>query len=243
MSLLSNGAALRQMLFPPACFICQKLVINDESICQKCSQTIAPLTQPHLCPRCALPLPEGALPGCCGHCLASPPAHQRAVSLFAYHDAVREAILHWKLGGDDRAIVWLLEVASTTIRQTVLPQDLLIPIPMPLQRMRQTGQHHAANLCRLIAEITGCEWEWRWLRRNGNQPRQSSLTRKQRRDNLRCAFQLDAQYQPSHKAERTIWIVDDIMTTGATLHFAARTIARQKTPSAAFTLARTLRND
>jgi len=217
--------------------------MGDEHICQKCSQTIAPLVQPRLCPRCALPLPDGALSGICGHCLASPPAHQQAVSLFAYRDAVREAILHWKLGGDDRAIGWLLEVASTTIRQTIQPQDLLIPIPMPLQRMRQTGQHHAANLCRCIAEATGCSWEWRWLRRSGNQPRQSSLTRKQRRANLRHAFQLDARYQPATTNERTIWIIDDIMTTGATLHFAAHTMARQKVLSAAFTLARTLRND
>ncbi len=234
-------SSLRHLLFPPACCICQQPIAHDATLCRRCSQAITPLPQPRLCPRCALPLPEGALPGTCGSCLNDPPAHRRAVALYAYKEAVRDAILQWKLGGDERAIDWLLTVAGDTLRQTIQPHDLLIPIPMPLARMRRTGQHHAANLCRMIAAITGCRWEWRWLRRTGNQPRQSSLSHKERRNNLRRAFTLDTDHQPTLAGDATIWLVDDIMTTGATLHFAARTLARQHHASAALALARTLR--
>jgi len=240
---LSNPAALLHLLFPPACAICRASVTDDETICRDCTRTITPLAQPRLCPRCALPLPEGAPAGVCGHCLASPPAHQRAVALFAYRDAVRRAILQWKKEGDERAVPWLLEVAGATIRDTIKPHDLLLPIPMPLDRMRERGQHHSANLCRTIAAIAGCRWQWRWLRRLGSQPRQSSLSRKERHANLRRAFTLDDRHRPAITGDTTIWLVDDIMTTGATLHHAARQLARHKIPSAAFALARTLRSD
>ncbi|MDX8409598.1 MAG: ComF family protein [Mariprofundales bacterium] len=245
MSSLSNTPAaiagkLRDLLFPPSCAFCNQPLPNDEVVCRDCVASLSPLAQPRCCPRCALPLPEGALPGICGHCLASQPAHQRAVSLFAYRDAVRQSILHWKLHGDDRAIIWLIDAAADTLRRTIRSDDLLLPIPMPLVRMRTTGQHHAANLCRTIAATTGCQWEWRWLKRRGNQPRQSSLSRQQRRANLKSAFTLNNSHRPQLTDGATLWLVDDIMTTGATLHYAARTLAKQGIPCAAFTLARTL---
>ncbi|MDQ6964723.1 MAG: double zinc ribbon domain-containing protein [Mariprofundales bacterium] len=242
MSITSISTQLRDLLFPPACLICQQALNNSASVCQECNSKITPLVQPRLCCRCALPLPAEELTSPCGTCLVNPPAHQRAISLFVYREAVRDAILRWKLGGDGRAIEWLLAIATETVRHTIQPPDLLIPIPMPLQRMRKTGQHHAANLCRAVAERTGCRWEWRWLRRCGSQPRQSALSIQKRRKNLRRAFQLDRRYQPELTTNSTIWLIDDIMTTGATMNFAARAITRYHPACGAFTLARTLRN-
>ncbi len=234
-------ARLGHLLFPPSCIFCHRPVPFGEVGCPTCLREIHPLNQNRLCPRCALPLPDGAQPGACGTCMRKPPSHQRAVALFSYEKSVRSAILNWKHSGEDRAILWLLDTAKGRLRAAITPDDLLVPIPMPLSRMRRSGYHHAAELCRMVATITGCRWTWRWLRRRGEQPRQSSLTRKERQRSLRNAFTLDARHQPSLAPESTIWLVDDIMTTGATLDGAAKIVKRAGRPASALALARTLR--
>jgi predicted amidophosphoribosyltransferase len=169
------------------------------------------------------------------------------VSLFAYQGGVREALLRWKLGSDDAAIHWLLNVAENRLTELFKPEDLLLPVPMPLARMRQSGQHHAADLCRMIAQVTGSTWDWRVLRRRGMQERQSALSGVARRKNLRKSFHVDRDYSESiglkKSMEGKLWVVDDIVTTGATLHHAAKALRPLKQPVYAFSLARTLLNE
>lgn len=183
------------------------------------------------------------MPGPCGSCLKSPPFQDETVSLFVYKGMVREAVLNWKLGGDDAAVRWLVAASEQRLKALFRPGDLLLPVPMPLSRMRQSGQHHAANLARILAETAGCRWEWRLLRRRGQQPRQSELTKVARHKNLRKDFCLNGDYLQSLQLERQedgrLWIVDDILTTGATLHYAARALRSLKRPVHAFSLTRT----
>jgi len=182
-------------------------------------------------------------PGPCGHCLNKPPAQTRTHSLYRYHGPVREAVLGWKLQGRDTAVDWLLEQAMPGLRKQVDAYALLLPVPMPLSRMRKSGQHHAANLCRRFADGTGCQWDWQLLRRIGVQPRQSALAGQARRKNLRKAFAIADDYGPrwQHLAGQveSIWIVDDILTTGSTLHFAARASLKLGKPVNVLSLART----
>jgi len=169
------------------------------------------------------------------------------VSLFAYKGGVRDALLRWKLGSDDAAIHWLLNVANGRLSEIFQPEDLLLPVPMPLSRMRKSGQHHAADLCRFISGVTGSTWDWGILRRRGVQERQSTLSGIARRKNLRKSFHVDEDYLASIRLNEgvagKIWVVDDIVTTGATLHHAAKALRPLKQPVSAFSLARTLLNE
>jgi len=169
------------------------------------------------------------------------------VSLFAYKGGVRDALLRWKLSGDDAAIHWLLGVADRRLTEIFKPEDLLLPVPMPLSRMRKSGQHHAADLCRFISGVTGSTWDWKVLRRSGEQERQSALSGIARKKNLRKSFHLDKDYMGSIQwkkgAAGRVWVVDDIVTTGATLHHAAKALRPLKQPVYAFSLARTLLNE
>lgn len=190
---------------------------------------------------------QSLAPGPCGRCLSTPPAQVNTVSLFAYKGGVREALLHWKLGSDDAAVRWLLSVADNRLTEIFKPEDLLLPVPMPLSRMRRSGQHHAADLCRMIAQLTGSTWDWRILRRRGTPVRQSALSGVARRKNLRKSFYVDEDYLESIRLKTgvagKVWIVDDIVTTGATLHHAAKALRPLKQPVYAFSLARTLLNE
>ena len=165
----------------------------------------------------------------------------QTVSLYGYEGPVREAILSWKLQGRDAGLLWLLGTAEKRLQQTFAPEDLLLPVPMPLHRMRKTGQHHAADLCRHIAGITGSRLEWRLLRRTGEQPRQSSLAGGKRRKNLGRAFSLNKDTWQNNGVKGRIWVIDDILTTGTTVRQASKALRPLKQPIHAFTLARTLR--
>ena len=135
-------------------------------------------------------------PGPCGRCLQKPPAQCHTCSLYCYHGAVRDAILEWKLHAHDAAVRWLVDAAAPTIREKIDEHSLLLPVPMPLSRMRKHGQHHAANLCKWLADDTGCIRDWHLLWRIGEQQRQSALSGQARRKNLRKAFALADDYGP-----------------------------------------------
>jgi len=60
-------------------------------------------------------------------------------------------VLDWKLNGRDAAARWLVDAALPRLSAGLEVGTLLLPVPMPLSRMRKSGQHHAANLCRWIA--------------------------------------------------------------------------------------------
>jgi len=233
---------LRNMLFPPAYLFCHTPMSDASGCCTTCLETIA-IWPDTTCKRCGIQLPPEMQPGPCGRCLQKPPAQCRTCSLYCYQGAVRDAILEWKLHGHDAAARWLVDAAMPNIRGYIDEHALLLPVPMPLSRMRKSGQHHAANLCAWLAEGTGGLYDWRILRRIGEQPRQSALSGQARRKNLRKAFALaddyDARWQDLAGRITSVWIVDDILTTGSTLHFAARASLKLAVPVNVLSLART----
>jgi len=234
-----NGA--RHLLFPPGCLFCRKVLDESDGCCPDCLQEIL-IWPVSTCMRCGSMLPQAVAPGPCGHCLHHLPAQQQTHSLYQYHGPVRDAILSWKLAGQDAGVRWLLQAAIPSLQQLITPDDLLLPIPAPLSRMRKSGQHHAANLCRWLATSTGSRLEWRLLRRIGEQPRQSALSGVARRKNLCKAFGLCDDYPSITQAlspHARLWIVDDIFTTGSTVHYAARAAIKTKLPVHVLTLART----
>jgi ComF family protein len=233
---------LSDLLFPPACPFCHAPMPSGNGCCATCLADIAIWTH-NTCARCGCELPPAMVPGPCGHCLNKPPAQIRTHSLYHYHGPVRESILAWKLQGHEAGARWLVEQSMPSLREQLDAHTLLLPVPMPLSRMRKSGQHHAANLCHWIADGTGCTWDWRLLRRIGEQARQSELSGVARRKNLRKAFALADDYRPLWQDLAAqvdeIWIVDDILTTGSTLHYAARASLKLGKPVRVLSLART----
>ena len=227
-------------LFPPCCVFCGAPVVARHACCAACTSAIHVLPR-HGCARCGLPMPAELAPGPCGSCLRRPPPQAQTISLYAYDGPVREAILNWKLEGRDAGLLWLLDAAARRLRETFAATDLLLPVPMPIQRMRRAGQHHAADLCRHIARIVHCRVNWRLLRRIGEQPRQSTLTGSERRRNLARAFRLDEEQVRNLPPDGRLWLVDDILPTGATVRYACRCLKQAGRTVHAFTLARVVR--
>ncbi|MDQ6976077.1 MAG: hypothetical protein Q9M22_05875 [Mariprofundaceae bacterium] len=142
--------------------------MGEHGCCATCFAHITVWPTCH-CPCCGFVLPESLGMGACDHCLQQAPAYRSSCSPYVYQGSVRDAILQWKRGGHDGAIHWLLHAAAPAIQGTIHAEDLLLPIPMPLSRMRQSGLHHTADCCRWLAKEYNCDWQWRLLRRKGRQ--------------------------------------------------------------------------
>ena len=80
-----------------------------------------------ICSRCGVSLTDDLAPGPCGRCLSSPPFQQQTVSLFHYQGPVRDAILGWKLGGDDAAVQWLIETSGPRLKALIQPMIFCYP--------------------------------------------------------------------------------------------------------------------
>jgi len=240
--LIRTATALRHLLFPPACLFCQSGMDKRDGCCPDCLEKIH-IWPKECCLHCGTILPAAMVPGPCGSCLQQLPVQQQTHSLYTYHGPVRDAILQWKLQGQEAGVRWLLQAAIPHLQQIISADDLLLPVPAPLSRMRRSGQHHAANLCLWLSQATAARREWRILRRIGEQPRQSSLSGTARRKNLCKAFTLCDDYRalvPPLSAHARVWIVDDIFTTGSTVHYAAQAVQKLGLPVHIFTLARTI---
>ncbi|MBF0282586.1 MAG: ComF family protein [Zetaproteobacteria bacterium] len=195
----------------------------------------------HCCQQCGRIMPRDLAPGPCGACLKKAPMAQSMHSLFIYDGMVRQALLHWKLQRQEAEVAWLLQSATTTLQAIISAHDLLIPVPMPLSRMRERGQHHTANLCKIIAQQSGAAWDWRILRRIQDTPRQSTLSGQARKTNLKHAFGIDHAHAESLASFQRVWIIDDICTTGSTLNYATRALKPHHNNIHTFAMARGLR--
>jgi len=243
MSALSIKAlqTAKNMVFPHTCPLCAKLMDEKEGCCAECLQSIAAISQ-YTCLSCGIPLNPTLAPGPCGACLKKPLPQQQTHHLYLYQGVVRDAILAWKLQGQDVALNFLLQAATPHLKQLISKDDLLLPVPMPLYRMRRSGLHHSADLCQKISNIVGCQIDTTILRRTGNHTRQSALQGKARSVNLRKAFMLrdtSSDKLSSFKDKGKIWVIDDILTTGATLRHACQVMQKTKHPIFAFSFART----
>jgi ComF family protein len=99
--------------------------------------------------------------------------------------------------------------------------DVVIPVPLHRRRLRWRGFNQAALLSRAVADRINCSLDVAILVRITNSPPQTSQDRSQRRQNVRGAF---AVTRPDRLANRRVLLVDDVMTTGATLDECARTM-------------------
>jgi ComF family protein len=228
---MSSGFALAalDLIFPALCPICRARLDagRRDPICGGCWRAITRLGPPW-CDVCgaASPVdgPERARHGRdgspCSTCSTAPPAYDYARSAAVYEGPLREALLAFKFSGR-RALARPL--AALVMEQCVaaMPADIEAVVPVPLARARehQRGFNQAALLARKIARRLEIPTRPRWLARVRATLPQSDLPATARRANVRGAFRASR-----HVAGRHVLLVDDILTTGATLGECARVL-------------------
>lgn len=169
------------------------------------------------CPVCALPGTGGAV---CGACLKRPPAFSETVAAFRYAFPVDILIQQLKYGGRTVAAAYLGDHLLARLEGRRRP-DLILPMPLHPNRLRERGYNQAALLAGRLAGRLGVAMAPTLLRRRRDTPAQVGLPIEARRGNVRHAFACGADLGGARVA-----LVDDVMTSGASLAELARVVKR-----------------
>jgi len=218
----SSGRGLLDLALPPLCLRCDTVVTAAGSFCAACWQKLAFITAPH-CPLCGVPyeLERGDLP--CPTCLTAPARYKQARAAVAYDEASRGLVLGFK-HADQTHLADALARLMLQAGRGLLEDDVLLA-PVPLHRWRIFRRCY--NQSALLAERIGHKSQRRavldlLLRRRATQP-QASLKAVARARNVRDAFAVNPRHA-ALVAGRVIVVVDDVLTTGATVDDCSRAL-------------------
>lgn len=203
-------------LLPPRCLLCGEPGSGGRDLCAACLRS---LPRNHCaCPRCAIPL---AVPGTCGRCLRREPLVHASRAAFVYAPPVDQLLTRYKFHNDLAAGRLLASLMLDSLADAPRPQAL-VPVPLHRSRLRRRGYDQALELARPLARALGVPLAPGLLERRRRTGAQSELGAMARRRNLRGAFHVP----PGRDLPLHVALVDDVMTTGATVQAAALALRR-----------------
>ncbi|MGO4908241.1 double zinc ribbon domain-containing protein [Pseudorhodobacter sp. W20_MBD10_FR17] len=209
--------AMLRLVYPPQCLGCDELVTSDFGLCGRCWRE-TPFIAGVVCDTCGLPLPgdDATEVAQCDDCLTLTRPWVQGRAALLYKDNGRKMVLQLKHG--DRldlakpAGSWLLRAAKPMLR----PDTLLAPVPLHWFRMLRRRYNQSALLAASVGRLAGIEHCPDLLIRHKRTPSQEGRDRHARFENLQDAIRVHPRRVAMMKG-RKILLVDDVMTSGATL--------------------------
>lgn len=211
--------AALDLVFPALCPVCDATLGpgRRDPLCGQCWDAIPRIGSP-CCDRCGMPLP-GA-PSTCGACAVQPPVWDWARASAAYEGVIRDAIHAFKFGGR-RGLARPLGALVLAQWGHAVGADVsaLVPVPLTPAREHERGFNQAALVAEEVARGLQVSVRPRWLARVRATQAQTDLGAAERRANVRGAFAADPAVAGAH-----VVVVDDVLTTGATVAECARAL-------------------
>ncbi|MEX0677697.1 MAG: ComF family protein [Pirellulales bacterium] len=213
------------LVFPPVCACCRDAV-EPGSFAPVCAACRAALVDARPgCPRCGASIPPGGDPQKCARCRDKRFHFDRVSRLGVYQGALRSAVLRIKRSHQRALAVALAELLaeSAAAPLAALAPDVVVPVPMHWTRKLWRGANSPDAIAKRLAAHLGLPARPDLLVRCRRTAPQASLSHSRRRANVRGAFR--ARRDPDLPGAR-ILLVDDIMTTGATVDEAAKILSK-----------------
>ena len=217
---------LLDLFFPPRCQVCR--AVADDPLCETC-RSIALFIEQDSCVYCGVPLPVGVPGPLCAYCRRGRQVSgARAVGL--HTGALREAVIRYKFHGRRSLAAPLAQMLADVVAREAQTCGLplaecaaMIPVPLHHTRLRWRGFNQAQLLCEELAQEADIPvWPDVLVRHRQTDP-QVHLSGDTRRANVRGAFEV--RNSPRLR-NRSVLLVDDVFTTGATVEECALVLRR-----------------
>lgn len=207
---------IQNYLLPPTCILCGHAGWQNLDLCYSCYAQLPENKQ--CCIQCARPLnTEISL---CGECLSRPPAFDASYAPYSYQGAMRYMILGLKSGAEYKNARTLGLLLAKSVQNTPLP-DCILPVPLHKARYKQRCFNQVIEIARTVGKELQRPLDLTSCIRHRDTPHQTKLSAKQRRKNIKNAFTVVKPIHAQHIA-----IIDDVMTTGSTVHELARVLKK-----------------
>ncbi|MFL1874985.1 double zinc ribbon domain-containing protein [Hansschlegelia beijingensis] len=219
------ASAALNFAIPPQCLACSRPVTSVGCVCAVCWSGLGLIERP-FCERLGTPFPADYGPGLLSPAaIANPPAYDRARAVARFDGAARELVHRLKYADGAHLARPLGAMMARAGHELLSGEPLLLPVPLHRFRLWSRRFNQAALLARAVAGITGAELRSDLLIRRKRTAPQVGLSASQRAQNLAGAFSL-ADGAAARLAGRAVVLVDDVLTTGATVDRLARLVRR-----------------
>lgn len=203
---------VQDSLLPPTCILCNNPGFNRWDICYDCYNQL-PWAQ-HQCPRCAAFLANTSLLDLpCGTCQQQAPAFDRTIAVFKYQHTIRYLVTHLKFNTQYKHARLLGSLLAEAFSKSAERPEAIIPMPLHPNRFKERGFNQSIEIARVVSKQLQMPLLLNHCIRHRDTLHQTHLTQTKRRENVRNSFALIKPVPVKHVA-----ILDDVMTTGSTLH-------------------------
>jgi ComF family protein len=220
----SVGGFAVSLALPPLCATCRAPVAS-EGLCAPCWSRLTFIAPPY-CERLGIPFPYDPGPGTLSmEALADPPVYGRARAAVCFDETAR-VLVHALKYGDRLDLAPLMgRFMANAGRELTASADLLVPVPLHWRRQWSRRFNQSAVLAEVIGKASGRKVSYRALRRVKATAHQVGLARSERAANVQGAFAVP-RGRRKELADRRLILVDDVLTSGATIEACTRALLR-----------------
>ena len=219
----SRLTSLIDIVVPPLCLACHMPMAGHDTLCPECWRQID-FIRPPLCHRLGLPLAyDAGSETLSALAIAEPPVYGRARAVARYDGVMRHLIHDLKFRDRPDALKLFGRWLAGAGRELIEAADVLVPVPLHRMKLVRRRFNQAAMLAHEVSKLTGRPTAPLALIRTRATTSQLGLSRDQRQSNVKGAFAVPARHA-AEIAGRRVLLVDDVITTGATVSAAAKAL-------------------